>query len=271
MAIADLGGLGAKEGQPTTYDWRMATPVPALLPWLGVLLLLGLKPNRVPQAWWIWAPLGLLGAGAWLLQSGLAELPSNSFGELVEIPLALVFGLAAVWLLAPVVRRGHRFLTFLLVLVTLSGFSVATFAVKQGPDLASGEAMGLGIATAVIAAVLSVALCLAGWLCRHRPGPLRFCAWLLAALLGVGLLVIAPIFVITGILNPGNVPMWVPFAVWGMGVGLCLATLLPLLVLSVANAFFRERLKQLVHLDSPALPPIIAVEPAVTAPVGVGA
>ena len=52
VPVADLGGLGAREGLPAHYDWAAPNPIVPLLPWLLVLGLLLLPPNRCGQAWW---------------------------------------------------------------------------------------------------------------------------------------------------------------------------------------------------------------------------
>ena len=57
VAYADLGGLGSKQGAPVVYDWVPPSLMPQFLPWLAILALLLLKPNRCASAWWIWVPL----------------------------------------------------------------------------------------------------------------------------------------------------------------------------------------------------------------------
>lgn len=262
--MADLGGLGAREGQPITYNWTLSSLLPPLLPWLGILLLLAVKSNRCGTAWWIWAPLGAMGGVAWLIQNGLED----PFSELVEVPLALAFGLAAVWLLAAPLRQTHRLKTLLLLVVTLAGFSVAGFVIKQGSDFWGAEGMGLAITTAVAAAVTSVALSLGGRLCRHRYSPLRVCVWLLAALVAVLLVVITPFFIWVKAFSPRPVPILVLFGAVGTGVGICFGALLPFLVLAFANGLFRERFEQLLHLEPKAPPPITPAEAALTTAAG---
>jgi hypothetical protein len=265
---ADLGGLGAKEGLPLAYNWTRPSLLPPLLPWLGVLLLLAFKPNRNPQAWWVFVPLAVVGGVAWALQAGLEALPYSPLGEMVEVPLALVFGFAAVWLLTPALRRTHWLLTCLMLLFALAGLSAGAFLLKQSGELGNVETIGLATAAAVGAAAMVVALTLAGLLCRHRYDPVRLCLWLLTALLGVWGAGIAVFFVCLKIFNSSYVPFWVPFVIVAMAVGISFATLLPFLPLVFANGFFRERLQQLLHLESPLLtPPPLGAEPRPAAPV----
>jgi hypothetical protein len=105
--------------------------------------------------------------------------------------------------------------------------------------------------------VISVAVSLAGLVCRKRYGCWRVSLWLLAALVVVWLLVLVPIFAITMMASPGNVPIGVVFAVVGVATGITFGTLLPFLVLSYANGFYRERLKDLLHLAGAGEPPVI--------------
>ena len=115
--------------------------------------------------------------------------------------------------------------------------------------------MGAFLAVSVL--VISVAVSLAGLVCRGRYGWLRLSFWVVAALVVVWLLVIGPFFVIAVISSGGNVPMLAIFAVVGVPTGITFGVLLPFLVLSFANGFYRERLKGLLHLGGAAAPPVI--------------
>ena len=52
--------------------------MPQLLPWLAILALLALKPNRGWSAWWIWLPLAGLAAGCHCLQLALQGSPTDA-------------------------------------------------------------------------------------------------------------------------------------------------------------------------------------------------
>ena len=131
-----LGGLGATQGPTVTCNWTTAGLVPGLLPWLAILALLALKPNRGWSAWWIWVPLAGVAGGCHWLQQAVHTSPTDRSGEalgmLLEVPIALAFGLAALWLLAPYLGRNHRFRTFLGISAVLL-FSIAfSFAATVG-------------------------------------------------------------------------------------------------------------------------------------------
>jgi len=91
--------LGTTEGPPVAYHLPSTNLIPLLLPWLAILALLALKPNRGWFAWWIWVPLFCLAAGWHWLQPGWqgtrSSLPNDVLDALFDVPRALAFGVAA--------------------------------------------------------------------------------------------------------------------------------------------------------------------------------
>ena len=250
VAYSDLGGLGSKHGPAVAYDWVRPNVLPQVLPWLAILALLMLKPNRCASAWWIWVPLGCVAgvASAEPLLRGL--MPSSQLEILLDLIGVLGFGLAAVWLLSSYLGWKHRMLVFLGILLAQEGFSVLTALVRQGwEDVGLGAEVGIFLAVSVL--VISLAMSLAGLVCRGRYGWLRLSLWLMAALLVVWSLVIGLFSLI------GHIPAMVLFAIIGVVTGITFGVLLPFLVLSYANGFYRERLKGLLHLGRAAAPPMI--------------
>ena len=258
IASADLGGLGPKQGAPVVYDWVMPSLMPQVLPWLAILALLMLKPNRCASAWWILVPLACVAGVAGAPQSVLELLPSSQFEIFMELIGALGFGLAALWLLSSYLRWKHRLLTFLGMLLAQMGFSLLAFAIRQGWEDAGLEALQVGIFLGASVLVISLALTLAGLVCRGRYGWLRLSLWMMAALVVVWVLVIGPFFIFAMISSGGNVPLVALFGIVGVAAGITFGVLLPFLVLSFANGFYRERLKGLLHLGGAASPPMIA-------------
>ena len=257
VAYADLGGLGSKQGAPAVYDWAAASAMPQLLPWLAILGLLLLKPNRCASAWWIWVPLGCVAGVASAPQSVMALLPSSQFEMFLELIGALGFGLAAAWLLSSYLAWKHRLLAFLGFLLALGAFSMLAFVGRQGWEGVGIEMMQVGIALGVSVLVISVAVSVAALACRRRFGWLRLSLWLMAALVVVWLLVLGPIFLVDQMSSRGNAPVLAMFAVAGVVTGITFCTLLPFLALSFANRFYRERLKALLHLGGTKAPPVI--------------
>ena len=74
----------------------------------------------------------------------------------------------------------------------------------------------------------------------------------------VWLVVIAPFFVTAMIASPGNVPVAALIGTVLCTTGISFGLLLPFLILSFANDFYRVRLKDLLHLGREAPPPVIA-------------
>jgi hypothetical protein len=260
--MANLGGLGAKEGAPVGYHWTIPSIIPSLLPWLAVLLLLLVKSNRCGQAWWIWVPLGCVTAVEQLLQPAFGFIPSETIGMFLDIVFSLAFGVAAVWLLAPQLARSHRLLTFLCIVPTLGVFSLFSFLVRQdwtveGASLALAMLVPLAIGVFVVA----VAILLAGLACRGRYHPLRLYLWFFLSMLVLWLVIAAPFFLIALIVSGGRIA-WSEFFIPVLAVATVnFATLLLFLILSSASPFFRERLKALLHVKSEAPPPLNAPLP----------
>ena len=281
MASRGLGGLGATDGPPVTCNWTTAGLVPQLLPWLAMLALLALKPNRGWSAWWIWLPLACLAGGCHCLklasQGASSALVEGALGVLLEVPVALAIGLAALWLLAPYLDCRHRFRTFLGILTVLVAFTVFSFAARVGWGLGMEQIASLldprhcaATAYAGVTALpfvvplvlpipgLAAAMVLCGLACRGRYRPFGLCLWLFASLLGVWVAVSGLVFALWRVASHGSVE-YAPF----LGIGLFMvavtfALLLPFVVLSFANSLFRKRLKALLQLQR-EVPPSIPI------------
>ena len=255
VASSDLGPFGAKEGVPVTYNWVLPGIAPLLLPWLAILGLLTLKPNRRAAAWLIWLPLGCVIAFTLAPQ----EIMPSGANFFLDVITAMAAGLAAVWLLSNYLRRRHRFVTFLCVLLALAGFGALAFGSSQGLSFASETLTG-GITLAVGALISAVTITLAGLICRSRYRPLALYAWLLILLPVIWLVIAMPFFLFAVIASGGRIP-WSEFLLPVLAVALGnFALLLPFLLLSSASPFYRERLKLLLHVK-PETPPLIAPLP----------
>ncbi len=261
VAYADLGGLGTKQGAPVFYAWTMPSLMPQFLPWLAILALLMLKRNRCASAWWVWVPVACIAGLACAPQSLLELLPSSGLDVLLELVGGLGFGLAAVWLLAGYLGGIHRMLAFLGILLAQGLFGLVCFFLRRGWEGVGSETFVVGICLAVSILVLSVALTLAGLACRGRYGWLRLTLWLIVALLVVWPLVITPFFILGRITAGNNVPLVALLMVVLVATGISFGSLLPFLVLSFVNGFYRERLKALLHLGGATPPPVVASPP----------
>ena len=255
VASADIGALGSKDGSPFIYDWVLPNVAPLVAPWLAILGLLALKPNRCAAAWLIWLPLGCLIG----LNLALPPILPDGADILADVLGALAAGLGAVWLLSNYLRRQHRFVTFLCVLFALAGFSALAFVSQQSLNLTE-ETLIAGIALAVGALVTAVALSLCGLFCRGRYRPFGLYLWLLLLAAVSWLIIVAPIYLFQVIATGGEID-WSEFLVPVLVAALVnFAALLPFLILSSASPLFRERLKALLHAKTEA-PTVIAPVP----------
>jgi len=252
VASYDIGALGSRDGPRVICNWAKPGIAPLLLPWLAILALLALKPNRCASAWWIWLPLGCLIAISQAAQPFLS--PDVDF--LPDAVTALGAGLGAVWLLSNYLRRQYRFITFLCVLLALAGFSVLAFVSQQSLNL-SNETFEVAIALAAAVLATAAALALCGLICRGRYRPLSLYVLLLLLLAVIWLVMSAPIFFIQMIAEGGDFVDWSAFFLPVlMAAAVNFAVLLQFLILSSASPLFRERLKALLHVR-PEVPPVL--------------
>ena len=242
----------ADDGSAAENDWFPSGVLP-WVPWLVIFGLLALKQNRRPAAWLIWLPLGCVMA--------LTLLPPMMSGEdhfFLDVIAALAFGLAAVWLLSNYLRRPHRWLTFLFVLITLAGFSALTVVSRQGWDLLEAGTQPTGIVLGVGVLASAISLSFGGLTCRKCFRPAGLYLWLLLSLAFIWLMIAAPFFIIAEISNGDRIPLSEFFTpVLAVAAG-NFALLLPFLILSSANSFYRERLKALLPVQPEAPPPLSA-------------
>ena len=222
-----MGGLGATEGPPVAYNWTTAGLGSRLLPWLAILALLALKPNRGWAAWWIWLPLAVLAAGNYWLLHTLQRTSGNGPGEAVEIfldvPVAWGFGLAALWLLASHLGRHHRLRTVLGSLAVLAISIVFSFSATAGwgpmaEPLASlldprhcaatanvgVMALPLLVPLVLLAPVVAAALALCGLACRGRHRPIGLWFWLVLSLLAGWIVMSALICGVCRVVSPAR-------------------------------------------------------------------
>jgi hypothetical protein len=246
-----------------------------LLPWLAILALLALKPNRGWSAWLIWLPLACVAVGCHLLRLTARGAAANGFGEALEVfldvPLAWGLGLAALWLVASHFGSTTRFRAFLGGVALLAGFIVFSFAATAGWGLgaepvaslldprhcsatASVGAIALPLFVPLVlpAPVVAVALALCGLACRGRFRPIGLYLWLLVSLLAGWIAVSALLYGCCHVVLPGVAGYNLFLGLGLLMLAVTSATLLPFLILSSFSPFFRERLKVLLRVKSEA-------------------
>lgn len=260
VASHDLGSLGARDGPPFTYDWAMPSLMPLTLPWLALLTLLALKPNRHPQAWWIWLPLTLTIGLTLGLRSALDFIPSEPLDLFSESFQALAFGVAAVWLLPFRLDRLPRFVAYLTLLFTLGTVGLVALVVRQ--DLTELWWVPGILVLGICVGALATGLSFAGLACRRAYRPVRLTLWLGAWVAGAWIVLTTPFFLLALASSGADLEGMLSFV--GAILGFAAATLiiaLPFLVLSFANPFFRERLQRLCRIPADA-PPMPSPSPA---------
>jgi hypothetical protein len=164
----------------------------------------------------------------------------------------------------PFLGSRYRIVAFFKALPVLAGFSLLAFL----PTLL-GDRNGwldfrpyLAVLLAVGSLVTMLAFTLSGWCVRRRFGRLRFLCWLAVWTL-LAWTVIATPFIIIGSLH-GHLA-WEQVCLPILGIsGVTLAPLLPLVLLSFIQPFYRARLFTFLNLPQPGpsagatAPPIIA-------------
>jgi hypothetical protein len=189
----------------------------------------------------------------WLVTQFLPGMPSGTSFLLDAVP-PLAFGLAAVWL-GNSLSKSHRLLTFLCVLATLVLVSTVTLAVGQSFLSLESETIQVIVLVGLAALVTTLALTLAGWICRKSYRPLKVYLSLLVLLAALWLLATSPFFVVAAI-SDGRVRLS-EFLLPVLCVAAAnFALLLPFLILSTANGFYRDRFKALLNVK-PLAPPVL--------------
>jgi hypothetical protein len=186
--------------------------------------------------------------------------------SLAQVVGAFVVGQAAMWLLMPLLESRHRMVTFFKALPALAAFSllayVPTLLAKDSGwiDLRAYLVVLLGLAS--LAATL--ALTLGGISVRRRFGRVRLLCWLSVWTVLAWTMIASP-FIVIGSVN-GHIE-WGPSVLAILCVtGISLALLLPLLLLSFFQPFYRARFFSFLKTPEagltagePALPRIAGV------------
>jgi hypothetical protein len=273
VAYADLGGLGANQGPPSAFIWKMPLLVPLLLPWLAILVSLALPSNRDRRAWWIWAPLiALVLLGVTLRAAGEA-FRQEAFAYFLPASSAAAFGLTAIWLLGTSLVRRCTALAIVLSALAFAGVALLAFLVSPVSELVEDLSqweksvfLYLVLFWLTAGMVFSGAFNLTGRMCRGRPTRLRISLWLP---FWFWILCSAAAWVANSVrkLVSGEDFDWNALLVAPIILALVsFATLLPFLILSFTNAFYFERLKHLLRLPPAAPAPQVPIPAPPTAP-----
>lgn len=251
----DLQGLGETDGPPVTVAWASPNLFPRLIPWLIVLVLLTLRPNRTAAAWLILLPLLVLAGLSTSVRQVFAFMPAEIADLVAGMLVSMSFGLAAVWLLADVLCHCNRFLAFLKMLgaiVCVSAVACLLPAVWDEPIQGVAQLMFTGF----LALVVTGALTLAGWLSKRRYRPVALTVWTIFWCFVLWACVSSPFFIVDAVSSGGF--DWTEFLQGvAMAAGPTVVLVLPFLLLAFVTPFYRGRLKALLGLHSFPPPPVL--------------
>lgn len=254
--------MGATDGPWVVSTWTPPSPLPRLLPWVGLLCLLLLRPNRAGSALWVVAPLAAILAARWVLRTVATGFLDDLLDVLLDASGALSFGLAAGWLVAGNLQWKHRFVAFAGFLGVVVPVSLVVFLLGQGFEFAGLDRVQRILLLLVSGGVLAVAMSVTGWLARGRYSPAGLCLGLAVVLGMLWALIFIP-FLVMAKLSGAESVFGQMFLGWLVMVVFSLVNLLPFLLLTFWCGYYRERIKGFLHLGGR---PAVAASGA-TAPV----
>ena len=183
-------------------------------------------------------------------------LPSQVNNDVQEGLTAVLFGLAALWLLAGCsifVRLGRWRSWFLSLAIMGLAAAICALCQNVGEDAVNnGPTIWILLGFAV--PTISVALALAGRWHGRQFRPLSFTLWTAFWLVASSLLALTPFFIGSEMSNSGDIPVFELILAALVMAGIILAVVLPFLILSFSNSLYRERLGMLLHLEHERAP-----------------
>ena len=205
-----------------------------------------IKPNRNAQSLWVvgLAVLGILFGSA----LSMFPIPSQAADIGSSLLMASFLGLSVLWLLMPSVASWPGFLRGLAGIVVVEALAVF-MTWSRCASMSSDDGIAAVTAAAVLAAILALPLCLAGWKSRRRFGWGRFYLWL-SIWMAAGWSIFVVIFSIA------TKEVAAGLAVGLVVFGASFVMLVPYLALSAANPFFGQRFKEFFGVEPPQpMPP----------------
>ena len=182
-----------------------------------------------------------------------------------EVACSFVVGLAAVWLLMPFLESRYRILVFFKTLLVLAGFGLLAFL----PTLLANRSSWLDFRPflagllALASLAVTLALTFGSLAVRHRFGRFRLLLWL-AVWMVVAWTAIATPFAVVALLK-GNMD-WVPALLSILSISaISLGLVLPLVLLSFFQPFYRERFFGYLKIPQAGTPAEAAAPPILPA------
>jgi len=266
-AVADLGGLGDKEGPRVNYEWVPPSLLPQFVPWIAVLLLLLLPANRRPQAWWVLLPMGVV----WLIDLVLKFVTPDMLAyanDYVALALtSLAFGVAVFWLLAGYLSGLSRPVVFLVATLIISASSILAYLIRSDWSELVPVTAVFTAALVLLSLVTALALVLSALMCKRVYRPTRLLAWFVGFLLAGWLVISSPfviVFLVVSLTQGGGPPMLEFLLGIAMFALLTFVVVLPFLLLSFVESHYKERFMALFRL--PRVPQPAAAPPPLNSP-----
>lgn len=227
----DLGTLGATQGK-TEYPWRWYYALSPYLPWLAVLSLLALKPNRDRRAWWILFPAGV---------GFLVTLPSRD-------TQSLYLSLTALWLLSYWLRGktgGNVSLAAFCIMAATGLLDVLYEHATSGGDsvLMGSLIFTSGLWHCVLSFFIVLGFWFAGWRCRGKFTWPRFMLHILLAYVMLAILAVLVLFIALIAMQNDMLGMtfFLFFALPFSSAFVFALVFGPYLLLACYNSLYRER------------------------------
>lgn len=259
MPSADMGEIGPRKGQASTYQWRWYDSMLGLLPWLAlVTAAVGIKANRNHRTLLLLVPLALviLLYRSFLFCVSLKVGSSMTSSSQVQFDLLfypLAIGVTLLWLAAPVLGRrwgAVRILAAVVLMMAVAGLAIVSYGTASSDETVLSMAL-LGFLDAALALTPAAA----ARLCRRSYRPVVFMLWLAVWLIVGSVLAVLGLLAVLMLRNGGpdlgELPRLVQQGmVAGAIFGLFLYVLyLPYMLLGFASPFFRARLQACLNLQ----------------------
>ena len=247
IASQDIGGLGAERGAAAVIEWKLAWSLLRGLPWVVVLGVLLLGPNRSRRAWMVLVPFISVLAVLGVIRRLLGYSTQSGMDPLMDIGGMLSGTLAVIWLQSYVFGQFRAWRSVLTTLLLVVGMGIVGAVALNGWGFGGGRT---AIETLVIYLLVSLialgALTVSGRRWRKHPRGcwgygIRFLLWGVASGMALSLV----FFLILVALGEGPSSWWgfVPqlLLIGGILGAATAAVTLPFVVLAFTSAFWRAR------------------------------
>ncbi len=240
---ANVESLGSQENEEVIYDWKYYYSVIGYLPWLSIILAIGiLKDNRKSETIYILIPLLILNF-FWMLFKKLFGMNSSNEVEFDVIFYSLLIGISLLWLISHKLSKLSGTKKFVLSLIVMSLVLLAGIFTSLSPF--SKTAGQISLLTVLVMITLLAGLVCAGKFCKRKYNPIAFTLWLVICMPVLSIISMFVFFVIGSAVTNSDMraQVLIEVAVAGFIIGLLLfVTNLPFLILGFAIPFYRERL-----------------------------